>query len=104
MNMYPEIKRVAELNREIEELVPIIEQQVDGEGLNWQRARFINGCKERDGNLYDLDDNLLNNYSGIVDDDYYCCQYTGYSCDDYYGTVYYKTDVEGLFVAVPFDM
>ena len=42
--------------------------------------------------------------NGYAEEDYYCCQHTGYCEDCYYGTLYFKTDVPGQFVAVPFEM
>lgn len=104
MNVYKEIKKIAELNETIVDLNNNLEENgFDTDGLDFRSSCFIRNCIEENGHLYDCDGNRLDN-SGLVDDDYYCCQYTGYCEDDFYGTLYYATDEEGVFVAVPFAM
>ena len=105
MNIYPEIKKIAELNEEIKQLIEKLDTQLDIDGLDFAAAYFIKDCEEKNNHLYDAEGNQIDNDpDGVVDDDYYCCQYTGYCEDDFYGTVYYKTDIPGQFVAVPFQM
>lgn len=105
MNIYPEIKKIAALNEKITQLIRKLQIKIDADGLDLGAAYFVKDCEERDNHLYDANGNQLDNDSyGPVDDDYYCCQHTGYSEDDFYGTLYYKTDVDGLFVGVPFQM
>lgn len=105
MNIYPEIKKIAELNEEIKQLTEKLETQLDIDGLDFQAAYFVKDCEEKNNHLYDSKGNILDNDSdGLVDDDYYCCQYTGYCEDDFFGIVYYKTNVPGQFVAIPFEM
>lgn len=104
MNTYKEIKKIAELNEMIIDLNNnLAKSKLDTDGLDFRSAYFVRNCIEEDGHLYDYDGNRLDNY-GLTDDDYYCCQYTGYCEDDFYGTLYYVTDEEGVFVAVPFAM
>ena len=104
MNIYNEIKQIAELNKKCIELRNKLEADgFDTDGLDFMSAYFIKSCVEENGHLYDYDGNRLDN-CGLVDDDYYCRQYTGYCGDDFYGTVYYATDEDGVFVAVPFSM
>lgn len=100
MNIYPEIKKIAGKNDAIQRLATALESKIDCDGLDWQNARLITGCKEKNGHLYQ-DGHRLDN-GGLVDDDYYCDQYTGYCEDDFHGTSYFKTNVPGQFVAVPF--
>ena len=100
MNIYPQIKKIAGKNQAVRLLSAALEEKLDCEGMNWSEACLVTGCKEKDGHLY-KDGHRLDN-GGIVDDDYYCKQRTGYCEDDYYGTLYFKTNVPGQFVAVPF--
>lgn len=102
MIVLPEIKKIAGLNAVILRLSKILDEKMDTEGLDWCGAYFVDGCKERNGHLYRNGERL--DRDGLVDDLYYCTQYTGYCEDDYYGTLYFKTSVPGQFVAVPFSM
>ncbi|HWP50763.1 MAG TPA: hypothetical protein VN626_03590 [Clostridia bacterium] len=101
MNIYPEIKKIAGNNAAIQRLAGKLKDKLDCDGLNWQDARLIDGCTEKDDNLYKDGHKLA--HDGLVDDDYYCDQYTGYCEDDFHGTLYFKTNVPGQFVAVPFE-
>lgn len=99
------LKKMAGLNDKRERLGEKIRQEminVDPDGLEIESAYLVSGCKEKDGHLYQ-DGGRLDN-GGLIDDTYYCCQHVGYCGDDYYGTLYFKTDVPGQFVAVPFQM
>lgn len=102
MIVVPEIKKIAGLNDRIERLTKIISEKMDSDGIDWRSAYFVDGCKERNGHLYSNERRL--DRDGLVDDLYYCTQYTGYCGDDFYGTLYFKTNVPGQFVAVPFSM
>lgn len=102
MIVLPEIKKIAGLNAAILRLSEILREKMDTEGLDWTSAYFVDGCKERNGHLYRRGEML--DRDGLVDDLYYCEQYTGYCEDDFYGTLYFKTNVPGQFVAVPFAM
>ena len=103
MKVLPEIKKIAGAVDKIDRLAEQL-KEYDFEGVEWYTARLLSGCKERNGKLYDKNDNRLDNGGGIVDDLYYCRQYTGYCEDDFYGTLYFKTNVPGQFVAVAFSM
>ena len=100
MNVYPEIKNIAGKNDAISRLAATLEEKIDCDGLFLKDAYFVSGCKEKNGHLY-KNGNQMDN-GGLVDDDYYCDQHTGYCEDDYHGTLYFKTNVPGQFVAVPF--
>ena len=102
MKIIPELKKIACLNDKIKRLVGIVGKKIDADGMGLESAYLISGCKEKNGHLYQ-DGGRLDN-SGLVDDVYYCNQHTGYCEDCFYGTLYFKTDVPGQFVAVPFDM
>ena len=101
MNIYPEIKKIAGKNEAIKRLGEKLSEKIDCDRLIWESAYFVTGCKERGGHLYKDGKRLDRN--GLVDGDYYCTQYTGYCEDDYHGTLYFKTNVPGQFVAVPFE-
>ena len=102
MIVMPEIAKIAGLNAKIKNLAGKLEKKMDTDGLDWQSAYLVDGCKERNGHLY-RGVAMLDN-DGLVDDLYYCDQYTGYLGDDFYGTLYFKTNVPGQFVAVPFSV
>lgn len=102
MIIVPELKKIAGLNHKIGRLAEIVKEKIDADGLDFQRAYLVSGCKVKGNHLY-MDGARLDNY-GLTDDLYYCDQYTGYCEDDYHGTLYFKTDVPGQYVAVPFDM
>lgn len=104
MKVLPEIKKIAGAVDKINRLAKQLEEKMECDGLEWFSARLLSGCKERNGKLYDENGFRLDNGGGIVDDLYYCCQHTGYCEDDYYGTLYFKTNVPGQFVAVSFSM
>lgn len=102
MNVYKEIKQIAMANSRVKSLATLFAEKFDCDGLDLESAYLIHGCREKNGHLYQNGDRLDN--GGLVDDDYYCHQITGYLGDDFYGTIYFKTNVPGEFVAVPFSM
>lgn len=102
MKVYPEVKKIAALNHKMQVLCEKLNEKIDCDGLNLTNAYLISGCSEKNGHLYQ-DGKKLDN-SGPVDNEYYCKQYTGVCEDDFYGTMYFKTDVPGQFIAVPFWM
>lgn len=102
MIIIPEIKKIANMSSKIDRLVEIVGTKMDADGLDLRSAYLISGCKAKGNHLY-KDGFRLDN-SGLTDDLYYCKQYTGYCEDDFYGTLYFKTDVPGQYVAVPFAM
>lgn len=106
MKVIKEIVKIAELVNKINKLSAKLEikEELDLsiDDLNLTDSYFINGCEERNGHLYHGASRLDN--SGLVDDLYYTWQKAGYCEDDFYGTLYFKTDVPGQFVAVPFQM
>lgn len=91
MNIYKEIKEIAKCNSKIDSLVNKLSEKIDTEGIAWQTARFVSMSRK---DLEKLE---------LVDDDYYCQQYTGYIEDDYYGGLYFKTDVPSQYVKVYFE-
>lgn len=101
MNIYNELKIIAEDNRKRCRLAEELSEKVDLEGYDLCRANVLSGCCEEDGKLYDRNGIRLDN-CGLIDDEYYLFQRTGYLEDDYYGTVFYATKTPGEFVAVPF--
>ena len=101
MKIYPELKKIAGKNDAIKRLSKSLFQKLDLDGLNLECAYFVIGCTERGGHLYKGGKRL--DKDGLVDDLYYCTQYVGYGEDDYHGTLYFKTNVPGKFVAVPFE-
>lgn len=102
MKIFPEIKRIAGKIEAVERLSEKLSDKLgDAVDLDFKSARLITGCKERAGHLYNADWKRLDR-QGLIDDIYYCEQYTGYCEDDFHGTLYFKTNVPGQFVAIPF--
>ena len=102
MKIIPELKKIASLNDKIRHLSEIVSEKIDADGLGLEAAYLISGCKVKGKHIY-KGGHRLDNY-GLTDDLYYCDQHTGYCGDDFYGTLYFKTDVPGQYVAVPFAM
>lgn len=102
MIIIPELKKIAGLNVKFKRLVENVAEKMDIDGLDIASAYLVSRCTVKGENLY-KDGRRLNN-SGLVDDLYYCDQHAGYCEDDFYGTLYFKTDVPGQYVAVPFAM
>lgn len=102
MKIIPELKKIAGLNEQIKHLTEIVSQKIDADGLGVERAYLISGCSAKGKHLY-KDGSRLDN-CGLTDDIYYCDQHSGYLEDDFYGTLYFKTNVPGQYVAVPFEM
>ena len=103
MNIYKEIEQILELRNKIDDLIKDLEKNgLDTYGLDFAEAYFVKGCVEKNGHLYQ-DGRRLDN-SGLVDNDYYCNQHTGYLEDDFFGTLFFATDKESVFIGVPFAM
>lgn len=102
MTIIPELKKIAGLNAKIKRLAEIVGEKIDADGLGLESAYLISGCSAKGKHLY-KDGHRLDN-CGLTDDLYYCDQHTGWCEDDFHGTLYFKTDVPGQYVAVPFDM
>lgn len=94
-----EIKQIAALNAKIQRMEGVVAEKMEVDDLDLRSARLISGCSVKGKHLYQNGVRLDN--SGLVDELYYCKQCHGYE-DDYYGTLYFKTDVPGQYVAVPF--
>ena len=101
MVVYDELKLIAEINQKRTELSNILFKKMDLDGLHLDSAVIIKNCITENGHLYNADGEQLDN-CGLVDEEYYCSQSKGYIDDDYYGTLYYATDEEGVFVKIPF--
>ena len=102
MKVIPELKKIAGLNDKINHLAQKVAQQIDADGLNLDGAYLVTGCSVKGKHPYQNGGRLDN--CGLVDDLYFCNQHTGYCEDYFYGTLFFKTDVPGQFVAVPFEM
>lgn len=102
MIILSEIKKIAGAVAKIDRLSNRLEKETDLTGAWWNGAYLVSGCTEKKGHLYQSGRRLDN--GGLIDDLYYCDQHTGYCEDDFHGTMYFKTNVPGQFVAVPFEM
>ena len=104
MDIICEMKRIAAANAKRDHWIKRLELsgKVEMDGLGFESAELISGCKEKDGHLY-RNGCMLDNI-GLVDDQYYCYQMQGYCEDHFYGTLYFKTTVPCQFVRVPYYM
>ena len=108
MKIIPELKKIACLNSKIDYLAGVLrksayEEELEiGDALDLRSAVIVSGLHVEKGHLYNKNGCRLDNY-GLVDDLYYCWQCAGCCEDDYYGTLYFKTDVPGQYVAVRID-
>lgn len=98
MIIYPEIKKIVGALRKIERLSATLAGKIDADGLNFKNYYLINGCKEVKGHLYKQGYRI--DTGGLLDDAYYFSKNGG---DSYFGTLYFKTNVPGQFVAVSFE-
>lgn len=98
--IFPEIKKIAGLNEKKHALIKKFENKLDLDGVDFETAHFVSGCKEKDGHLYNKGHMLADSKA----DEYYVNQSVGYCEDNFFGTLYFKTDVPGTFVAVWFEM
>ena len=103
MNIYKELKQIAETNALRKKLAKEFLQKVDVDGLYMEEAELIQGCSVVDGHLVDSKGSRLDN-CGLVDNNYYCDQRIGYCEDDYYGKLYFATEEQGTYVAIPFSV
>jgi|GEM_PF-5018366 len=94
MNIYKEIKEIAKCNAKKEALIKKLEEKLDIDGLRFDSAEFVTLSKE------DIE------YFGESNttDDYYVSQSVGYCGDDFYGHLWFKTDVNGQYVKIYFEM
>lgn len=94
-----QLKKLAMMNARQKRLISQINIRMDIEtdGFCLDGAQLITGCVERNNKLY-RDGILL----GTDEGEYYCRQYQDYCVDSFFGNVYFKTDVPGEFVKIPF--
>lgn len=102
MNIYPELKKIAGANAKIDKLAAKVARKIGVDGLIPEAAYLISGCQEKWGHLYRAGCQL-DNYGLDKTGDYYCHEYKGCCEDSFHGTLYFKTNVPGQFVAVPFE-
>ncbi len=94
--------KIAELQNQINRLKKgkMIQDEFN-DCMWWEVKEVIENCTEIDGSLYDEKGAWICD-GGLVDNVYYCNQSVGYYEDDYYGTMYYKTEKKGVFIAVSY--
>lgn len=47
MIVIPEIKKIAAANDKRNRLAKIVDEKIDADGMNFERAYFVTGCKEK---------------------------------------------------------
>ena len=96
------IYHIAALEIKLKELYSKISENNMVSGCtNFNPYKILNNCREENNCLYDSDGIFLAS-GGLVDNLYYCEQYGGYLEDDFYGTMYFKTNKQGQFIAVDY--
>lgn len=101
MVIHEELKEIIKLNKKVAELSKILYEKTEADGLHLESAEIIKNCVAENGHLYDANGERLDN-RGLVNNEYYCHQVMGYVDYTIYGTLYYATDEEGVFVKIPF--
>ena len=101
MIIHDEIRKIAEINELREFIIQGLENRMDIDGLDFSKAVILNGCKERDGHLFDTEGKQLD-IQGMFKNEYYCEQHQGYVVDDFYGNLYYPTSKTGVFIRIPY--
>lgn len=101
MIVHEELKEVVKLNKRMMELSNTLFEKTGADGLHLESAEIINDCVAENGHLYNADGEQLDN-RGLVNNEYYCFQVMGYVEYNIYGTLYYATDEEGVFIKIPF--
>lgn len=86
------------LKRKELELLEIISEEFE-DLSNYEVIQILYNCTVKNDCLYNSKGNRLA-AGGLVDDKYFCDQYTGYCEDDYNGYMYYPVDNKGTYVKV----
>ena len=94
MKLYKEVKEIAKCVAKMRGFIKKLgDSGLDIEGIEWETARLVSLDKD---NIRYLKDKWGET------EDYYVEQWAGYCEDSFSGTVYFKTDVPGQYVAVDF--
>lgn len=95
MKTYKEIKEIAKCVSKIQRLVKKLEEKIDTDDIGWERAELVSLTKEQ---IRHFEKN-----NGVTSD--YFVEQHQYGCieDSYYGWLWFKTDVNGQYVKVPFE-
>ena len=94
MKLYAEAKEIAKCVAKMRGFIKKLDDKgLEIEGIAWESARLVGLDKETIQHIKD---------KGGETEDYYVEQWAGYCEDDFSGTVYFKTDVHGQYVAVDF--
>ena len=99
MPIYENVEKIAQLNTVWENLVLLLEQELDAEGIDWRTAVVVSGL-HADGDYLYKDGTVIAENEG----EYYVNQSTGVVPDHYFGVLYYRTETEGWYVRVNYDM
>lgn len=95
MNIYQEVKEIAELSAKIKYLSDSLYEKVDCYGIDWRTARFVSLSRE---------DIEKFNRTNSVTEDYFVDQRSDYCEDCFYGWLYFKTDTSSQYVKVYFEL
>ena len=95
MNTYKEIKEIAKCVSKIQRLVKKLEEKIDTDDIDWERAELVSLTKEQI--------RRFEKTNGVTDDYFVEQHQSGYIEDSFYGWLWFKTDVNGQYVKVPFE-
>ena len=99
MPIYENVEKIAQLNTVWENLVLLLEQELDAEGIDWRTAVVVSGLRADGDYLYE-DDTVIAENEG----EDYVNQSQGIIPDHFFGFLYYRTETEGQYVRVNYDM
>ena len=99
MPIYENVEKIAQLNTVWENLVLLLEKELDAEGIDWRTAVVVSGLRADGDYLYE-DDTVIAENEG----EFYVNQSQGINPDHFFGALYYRTETEGQYVRVNYDM
>ncbi len=100
MPIYENVEKIAQLNTVYENLVLKLEGELDAEGIDWRTAVMVQGLCTDGDYLYDEDGEEIAEANG----EYFIKPNEGSTTGHYFGVLYYKTETEGQYVRVNYDM
>lgn len=97
MNTYKEIKEIAKCASKIQRLVEKLEEKIDIDidDMDWERTELVSLTKEQIRHFEKT--------NGVTSDYFVEQHQSGDIEDSWYGWLWFKTDVNGQYVKVPFE-
>ena len=99
MPIYENVEKIAQLNTVWENLVLLLEQELDAEGIDWRTAVVVSGLRADGEYLYDTEGNVVAEEAAEC---YAGSQNIAFRETDF-DVLYYRTSAEGVFVRVNYE-